>query len=431
MNRPSVLTSARVTTLADAYRERVLASDSLLAELTSLPVPARRARLEAIVRGFLTQDRELLSRSDETILVDGLVSDMAGLGPLEPLLADGTITEIMVNGPDEVYIERNGQLTPAPVRFRDERHLRHVAQTIVSPLGRRLDESNPLVDGRLPDGSRVNAVIPPLSLRGTLLTIRRFRPRPWTLPDLVETGALTLPMAELLAACVRARLNVLISGGTSSGKTSLLCAMAGLIPKGERVITVEDMAEIRLDRPHVVPMEARPANSEGRGEVTIRELVRNALRMRPDRIIVGEVRGNEVLDMLQALNTGHEGSLTTVHANSAPDALSRLEALVVLSGAQLPVEAIRQHMLAAIDVIIQAVRLPDGSRRIAGIYEVVRDGGVTAPRPVYEFRQSGRQPDGTVIGQFVGPLGRPDWIHRFTAFGVEVPEELGGEGPCS
>lgn len=422
--------NARVTTLADGYRERILASDALLAELSSLPPPARRVRLEGLIRAFLAQDREILSRADETVLIDGLVADMAGLGPLEPLLADPTLTEIMVNGPQEVYIERNGQLTPTTIRFRDDRHLRHVAQTIVSPLGRRLDESNPLVDGRLPDGSRVNAVIPPLSLRGTLLTIRRFRPKPWTLTDLVTTGALTTPMVELLTACVKARLNVLISGGTSSGKTSLLCAMAGLIPPGERVITVEDMAEIRLDRPHVVPMEARPANSEGRGEVTIRELVRNALRMRPDRIIVGEVRGNEVLDMLQALNTGHEGSLTTVHANSAADALSRLEALVVLSGAQLPVEAIRQHMLAAIDVIIQAVRLPDGSRKILGIYEVVREGGQAMPRPVYEFRRSGRRPDGTVIGEFAGPLCQPAWLERFRNHGVDLPN-LGGDARCS
>lgn len=431
MTRPAPLTSARVSALADSYRERILVSDALLAELSSLPVPARRARLEALVRNFLNQDREILGRADETALIDGLVADMAGLGPLEPLLADPTITEIMVNGPQEVYIERNGQLSPASIRFRDDRHLRHVAQTIVSPLGRRLDESNPLVDGRLPDGSRVNAVIPPLSLRGTLLTIRRFRPRPWTFADLVSTSSLTPAMADLLAACVKAKLNVLISGGTSSGKTSLLCAMAGLIPTGERVITVEDMAEIRLDRPHVVPMEARPANSEGRGEVTIRELVRNALRMRPDRIIVGEVRGNEVLDMLQALNTGHEGSLTTVHANSAADALSRLEALVVLSGAQLPVEAIRQHMLAAIDVIIQAVRLPDGARKIVGIYEVMREGGLTTPRPVYEFKQTGRRPDGTVLGQFAGPLCIPKWTERFAAFGVELPAGLGGEAACS
>lgn len=403
----------KVQALATAHRDRILASESLLAELTALGPEVRRKRLETIVRGFLEGDRlrPILSRAEEEQLLTLLVHDMAGNGPLEPLLNDPEVTEIMVNGPNQVWVERAGRLSLARgVTFPSDRHLRHVAQNMVAPLGRPLNDSNPLVDGRLPDGSRVNAIIPPLTLCGTCLTIRRFRAMPWTLPDLVQAGGLSQEMATLLHACIVARLNMVVAGGTSSGKTSLLSALGSLIPESERVITIEDVAELRFTHPHVVQMETKPANAEGSGDVSMRSLVRNALRMRPDRIILGEVRGPEVVDMTQAANTGHRGTLTTVHANSALDTLTRLEMLVMQSGIGLPVDVIQRTMLSVFEVLVYLARLDDGSRKVMGIYALNGQSGRLVPEPIYEFTQTGIWADGSVEGTHTGPLCRPEWL---------------------
>jgi pilus assembly protein CpaF len=310
---------------------------------------------------------EILSQADQATLVRGVVDRVVGLGPLEPLLEDPSVNEIMVNGIDEVFIEREGRIESTSIRFRDEAHLRHIIDRIVAPIGRRIDESSPLVDARLPDGSRVNAIIPPLAIRGPSLTIRKFSPRPFTLDRLVELQTLDREMADYLAECVRGRVSLIISGGTGSGKTCTLNALGLCIPVEERLITIEDAAELRLEHPHRVALEARPPNIEGQGEVPIRTLVRNAMRMRPDRIIVGEVRGGEAFDMLQAMNTGHKGSLTTLHANSPADALVRLESMVLMAGFDLPVSAIRRMIAGAIEGIVQHDRFPDGRRVVTSI----------------------------------------------------------------
>lgn len=310
---------------------------------------------------------QILSQAEQATLVRGVVDRVVGLGPLEPLLEDPGVSEIMVNGIDEVFVERDGWIESTPIRFRDEAHLRHIIDRIVAPIGRRIDESSPLVDARLPDGSRVNAIIPPLAIRGPSLTIRKFSPQPFTLDRLVELQTLDRAMADYLSECVRRRVSLIISGGTGSGKTSTLNALGLCIPRQERLITIEDAAELRLEHPHRVALEARPPNIEGQGEVPIRTLVRNALRMRPDRIIVGEVRGGEAFDMLQAMNTGHKGSLTTLHANSPADALIRLESMVLMAGFDLPVSAIRRMVAGAIEGIVQQDRFPDGRRVITSI----------------------------------------------------------------
>jgi pilus assembly protein CpaF len=339
------------------------------------------------VRELVDSEAAALPDADRDELVARVVRLATGLGPLEPLLADARVDEVMVNGPGEVWVERGGRLEPTQVRFADEAELTHAIERILAPLGRRVDEASPLCDARLADGSRVNVVIPPLALGGPCLTIRRFRRHGFGLDDLVANGTLAAPLAEFLSECVAARAAILVSGGTGSGKTTTLNALSGAIPAGERIVTIEDAAELRLRQRHVVRLEARPANVEGRGEVTIRTLVRNALRMRPDRIVVGEVRGPEALDMLQALNTGHEGSLTTVHANSPEDALRRVETLALMAGVGLPHAAVREQVSSAIDLVVHQARGRDGQRRIESVAEVVRGpGGGAATRELYRMR---------------------------------------------
>src|SRR5215218_7275438 len=341
------------------------------------------ADIEAEVEALVDREAGLLSDADRADLRRRVLLLATGLGPLEPLLADPETDEVMVNGPDAVYVERSGLVEPVAVRFASTAELMHTIERILAPLGRRVDEASPLCDARLADGSRVNVVIPPLSLSGPCLTIRRFRREGFSLRDLVAGGTLPAEVAELLAVCVAARASILVSGGTGSGKTTTLGALSGAIPGRERIVTIEDAAELRLRQRHVVRLEARPANLEGRGEVTIRQLVRNALRMRPDRIVVGEVRGAEALDMLQALNTGHDGSLTTVHANSPGDAVRRLETLALMAGIGLPAQAVREQLAGALNLIVQQARLPDGSRVIASVSEVARAAGGVGTRELY------------------------------------------------
>jgi pilus assembly protein CpaF len=344
--------------------------------------------LEAEVRSLVEAEAAPLPEEERDRLASRVLLLATGLGPLEPLLADPAVDEVMVNGPGAVYVERGGRLERAGVSFAGEAELMHAIERVLAPLGRRVDEASPLCDARLADGSRVNVVIPPLSLSGPCLTIRRFRREGFSLRDLVARGTLPASVAELLAVCVAARASVLVSGGTGSGKTTTLNALSGAIPGEERIVTIEDAAELRLRQRHVVRLEARPANLEGRGEVTIRQLVRNALRMRPDRIVVGEVRGAEALDMLQALNTGHDGSLTTVHANSPEDALRRVETLALMAGVGLPHAAVREQTASALDVVVHQARLPDGSRAVESVTEVVRVAGGAGVRELY--RRGGR-----------------------------------------
>lgn len=332
-----------------------------------------RASLTELTTNILSRENEILPQDTARELVQAVVNRMVGLGPIEPFLNDPSITEIMVNGPKKIFIERGGELEAVPAYFRDEEQIRNVIDRVVAPLGRRVDESTPFVDARLPDGSRVNAIIPPLALDSPALTIRRFPAEPFTLPRLVSLNTLSTPMAQFLVDCVQSRFNIMISGGTGSGKTSTLNALAHCIPRKERLVTIEDTAELRLKNANLISLESRPPNIEGKGEVTIRTLVRNALRMRPDRIIVGEVRGPEAFDMLQAMNTGHPGSLTTIHANSPADAIRRLESMVLMAGLQLPQPAIRDAIAHSLDIILQQERLPDGGRKVISIAEVLAD----------------------------------------------------------
>jgi pilus assembly protein CpaF len=361
------------------------------------------AGLDAEVRALVEREAGALPDSEREALCRRVLLLATGLGPLEPLLSDPAVDEVMVNGPEEVYVERGGQLEPTGVRFDSEAELLHAIERILAPLGRRVDEASPLCDARLADGSRVNVVIPPLSLSGPCLTVRRFRREGFSLRELVAGGTLPADVAELLALCVAARASVLVSGGTGSGKTTTLNALSGAIPGEERVVTIEDAAELRLRQRHVVRLEARPANVEGRGEVTIRQLVVNALRMRPDRIVVGEVRGAEALDMLQALNTGHDGSLTTVHANSPADALRRIETLALMAGIGLPHAAVRDQVASALDVVVHQARLPDGSRVAESVTEVVRVAGGAGTRELWTRGGRLRMPE---PGQLAGRLER-------------------------
>jgi pilus assembly protein CpaF len=383
-----------------------------------------RQAVGELLRGETTP----FSQAEREEVVEQIVYEVIGLGPIEPLFRDRTITDILVNGPKEIYVERGGRLTRALTSFRDDAHLLAIIDRIVSRVGRRVDESSPMVDARLPDGSRINAIIPPLAIDGPVLSIRRFGAE-ITIQKLVELGAITEDMVNLLAGCVRAKLNVLISGGTGSGKTTLLNALSSFIPSSERVITIEDAAELRMQQEHVVRLETRPPNSEGRGEVLARDLVKNALRMRPDRIIVGEVRSAEALDMLQAMNTGHEGSLTTIHANTPRDALARLETMILFSGTNLPNRAMREQIASALDLIIQVSRLTDGSRRVISVTEVTSmEGDVITMQEIYRFRRRGISPEGKVLGQFEATGVRPTFVERLHLAGVELPPHLFAEG---
>lgn len=366
--------------LADQFRTRLL-EEINIEEVAELDGPQKRARLERVLARILSFEGPVMSTRNRDRLIQRIVDDTVGLGVLEPLIADESITEIMVNGTHDLFVERQGRIERIPSAFTSEAELYQAIDRIVSTVNRRVDESSPMVDARLVGGERVNVIIPPLALNGPTMTIRRF-PRPFRMHNLVEKSSLTQPAADLLASMVRARFNILVSGGTGTGKTTFLNALSGLIPENERIITIEDSAELSLQQRHVVRLEARPANSEGKGEVTIRDLVRNSLRMRPDRIVVGEVRGGETMDMLQAMNTGHEGSLTTVHANSARDALGRLETLSSMSELELPVDTIRDQINGAIDVIVQLERDSDGIRRVRQIEAVTskhRDNYATEP----------------------------------------------------
>src|SRR5207342_998574 len=380
----------------------------------------------------LALDRTPLTREERRRIVREITDDILGYGPLEPLLRDDTVTEVMVNNFDRIFIEREGKLERSPTTFADNAHLLRIIDKIVSQVGRRIDESSPMVDARLPDGSRVNAIIPPLSLRGPTLTIRKFSRDPYTLDDLISFGALTPKAAQFLAACCRGKLNVPISGGTGTGKTTTLNAISAFVPGDERIVTIEDAAELQLQQDHVITLEARPPNIEGQGEIRIRELVRNSLRMRPDRIIVGEVRGAETLDMLQAMNTGHEGSLTTIHANSPRDALSRLETLVLTSGVDLPLRAIREQISSAFDLLVQITRLVDGSRRITHITEVQRmESDVVTLQDIFEFKIDSFAPDGTINGK-LQPTGlRPVFLDKFAKRGIELPANLFSHRPVA
>ncbi len=385
------------------------------------------AQISQAVGELLRAETTPLSQAERDEVIEQIVYEVVGLGPIEPLFRDPAVTDILVNGPKDVYVERHGRLSRALTAFRDDAHLLAVIDRIVSRVGRRVDESSPMVDARLPDGSRVNAIIPPLAVDGPVLSIRRFG-ADITTKRLVELGTLTDDIVNLMAGCIRARLNVLISGGTGAGKTTLLNALTSFIPSSERVVTIEDAAELRLQQEHVVRLETRPPNSEGRGEVVARDLVKNALRMRPDRIIIGEVRAGEALDMLQAMNTGHEGSLTTIHANTPRDALARLETMVLFSGTTLPTRAIREQISSALDLIIQVARLTDGTRRVTSVTEVTSmEGEVITIQEVFRFRRRGISPEGKVVGQFESTGVRPVFVDRLRLAGVELPPHLFAE----
>ena len=385
---------------------------------------------ERVMRAVMEQlaiDRTPLTREERRQIVADIADDILGYGPLEPFLRDDTVTEIMVNGPEKVYVERTGKIESTDATFVDDSHVMRIIDKIVSQIGRRIDESSPMVDARLPDGSRVNAIIPPLALRGPTLTIRKFSRDPYTMDDLIEFGSITPRAAHFLSACVKGKLNILISGGTGTGKTTLLNAMSSFVPADERIVTIEDAAELQLQQDHVITLESRPANIEGIGEIRIRELVRNSLRMRPDRIIVGEVRGAETVDMLQAMNTGHEGSLTTIHANSPRDALARLETLVLTSGVELPLRAIREQISSAFDLLVQIQRLVDGSRRITHVTEVLRmESDVVTLQDIFMAKPPDEETaQGTHAMRLLGSLNcsglKPHFLEKMAANGVALP----------
>ena len=380
--------------------------------------------IEKITAENLEQESDI-PRSDRLRIASQMIDEITGYGPITQLLNDPHISEVMVNGPYKVYVERKGRVEKSNVAFRDDLHVLQIIERIVAPIGRRIDESMPMVDARLPDGSRVNAIIPPLALNGPTITIRKFFRDPLKVEDLVNYGTLTPQMATFLEACVKARLNIVVSGGTGSGKTTTLNVLSSFIPSDERIVTIEDAAEIQLNQDHVITLESRPPNIEGKGAVTIRDLVRNSLRMRPDRVIIGEVRSGEALDMLQAMNTGHDGSLTTGHANTPRDMLARLETMVLMSGMDLPVRAIREQIASAIDLIIQQNRLKDGSRRITHLTEVQNmEGDIVVMQDLYLFRQLGLDEDGKVRGKFESTGIRPKFIDRLQAAGINLPPEI-------
>ena len=363
--------------------------------------------------------------SERSKIVSDLKDEMLGLGPIEVLLKDPTVTEVMVNGPKKIFVERMGRLQLTDIQFHDDSHVMNIIERILSPIGRHIDESVPLVDARLEDGSRVNIIIPPLSLVGPCITIRKFATKALSVDNLITFGTLDRKMADFIKACIQARINILVSGGTGSGKTTTLNVLSSFIPENERIVTIEDAAELKLQQEHVVTLESRPANIEGNGEITIRDLVKNALRMRPDRIIVGEVRGGEALDMLQAMNTGHDGSLTTAHANNPRDALSRLETMVLMAGFEMPIRAIREQVSSAIELILQQSRLKDGSRKITYITEVQHmEGDVITTQDLFRFEQTGMDENGKLTGHFVSTGMQPGFMDKFQVNGVSLPDDF-------
>ncbi len=414
--------------MADGYHIRDRVQAKLLSEtqgeVNLSHVAQMRQMIETFFNQVLAEENLIYMRADRQNLLEWVISDILGYGPLEPLLQDDTITEIMCNGAHDVYVERRGMIEKTEVAFENEAHLMRIIDRIVSPLGRRVDEASPMVDARLPSGYRVNATIPPLTLGGPALTIRKFARTPYTAQDMIANGSLTTGLAAFLKASVEARVNVLISGGTGSGKTTMLNVVSAFIPTYERIITIEDTAELQLKQEHIVRMEYRPPNTEGKGEVTIRRLVINALRMRPDRIVVGEVRGGEALDMLQAMNTGHDGSLTTVHSNSPRDTLRRIETMVLMAGMDLPLRAIREQIASAIDLVVHLERLRDGTRRVTQVSEVQgMESDNVIMQDIFMFEQTGMQ-NGRVLG-VLKPTGlRPKFADKFALNNIELPADV-------
>ena len=396
-----------------------------LQKLSVLPADVLQQQIRRIVEDMLIDDDTPMSRSEREQLIVEVQHETFGLGPLEPLMQDPTVSDILVNGAQEVYVERRGKLEKTSAIFRDDAHLMQVIDRIVSAVGRRVDESSPMVDARLKDGSRVNAIIPPLALDGPILSIRRFAVDPLKMSDLLAFGTVTEPLADVLDGAVRARLNILISGGTGAGKTTLLNILSNYIPASERIVTIEDSAELQLQQEHVVRLETRPPNIEGAGAVAARDLVRNALRMRPDRIVVGEVRGAEVIDMLQAMNTGHDGSMSTVHANSTRDALSRIETMTLMSGLSLPMRAMRDYISSALNLVVQLARLSDGTRKLVKLTEIVgMEEDVITTQDIFVFEQQGIDKDGRVRGVVRATGVRPRFSERLQRAGVHLPHDL-------
>ncbi len=417
---------------SDAYLIRDRVQHKLLTEASDAVNPSQvaqmRQTIEANFNQVLADENLLYTRAHRARLLEWVIADILGYGPLEPLLQDPTINEVMVNGAKTVYVERRGKLEKVDVAFENDEHLMRIIDRIVAPVGRRVDEASPMVDARLPNGYRVNATIPPLSLDGPLLTIRKFAQTPYTVPDLIANGTLTESLVVFLKACVEARINIVVSGGTGTGKTTLLNVISTFIPPSERIITIEDTAELQLKQEHLIRVEKRPPNVEGKGEVTIRQLVINALRMRPDRIVVGECRGGEALDMLQAMNTGHSGSMTTVHANTARDTLRRIETMVLMAGMDLPLRAIREQVSSAIELIIQMERMRDGTRRVVQVSEVQgMEGDTILMQDLFTFQQTGMQ-----NGRFTGVLRssglRPKFASKFALYNIELPASIFSAG---
>ncbi len=416
---------------ANQYTELKMALHQRLLDMINLSVIDRmepeefRREIGEMVRELLLEENRPLNLSERTQLVDDILDELLGLGPLEPLLKDNSITDILVNGYANVFVERAGLLEHTPVTFKDDRHLLRIIDKIVAAVGRRVDESSPMVDARLADGSRVNAIIHPLAVDGPLLSIRKFARIPINMAKLVEYGSLPSSFAELLRGIVQSRRNVLISGGTGTGKTTMLNAMSAFIDGRERIVTLEDAAELQLQQIHVARLETRPPNIEGKGEITQRELVKNALRMRPDRIIVGEVRGGEAFDMLQAMNTGHEGSMTTIHANSCRDSLTRLEQMIGMSGFDLPTKSMRGQIASALHVVIQLQRMSDGKRRLISLNEITgMEGDVVTMHEIFRFRRRSTDPDGTIHGDFVATGIRPQFMNEFETRGMEISPDM-------
>lgn len=429
-------TAAVLTTKTDPYRELKLKLHKLVIEEldnkvlrddedTGTAAEKMGEIIDKLVNDLLDKEASYIPRADRTKVISEITDEVMGLGPITPLLNDPGVSEVMVNGPNHVYIERKGKLVLADVSFRDNEHVLHIIEKIVAPIGRRIDESSPMVDARLPDGSRVNAIIPPLALNGPTVTIRKFSKDPLKIDDLIRFGTLTPEMAKFIESCVKARLNIVVSGGTGSGKTTTLNVLSSFIPNDERIVTCEDAAELQLRQEHVVTLESRPANIEGKGAVTIRDLVKNCLRMRPDRIVVGEVRSGEALDMLQAMNTGHDGSLTTGHANTPRDMLARLETMVLMAGMDLPVRAIREQISSAVDMIIQQNRLKDGSRRITHITEVLGlEGDTIVLQDIFVYEQQGVDEHGKLVGRFKATEIRPKFLHKLEQSGISLPDNI-------